>query len=74
MKIIKNDKNVKCAMSGCRRRAEYAVAADKALAGNYIYVCNECMRDMYCEIGKIIVPKSPRSPFGKDAEKRGTRL
>lgn len=70
MKIERTKHKVRCDMPCCKRDAGYALVPQGAMPRNYIYLCEECLSDMYCEIGKIVVPKSPQNVFERDRERR----
>lgn len=54
---------------GCKADAKYEIVLKKSLLGG-VYLCENCMREIYSEIGKILVPKSPENIIKKKAEVR----
>lgn len=54
---------------GCRADAKYEIVLKKSLLGG-MCLCENCMREIYSEIGKILIPKSPENIIKKKAEVR----
>ncbi|MDE7190947.1 MAG: hypothetical protein K2O35_00510 [Clostridia bacterium] len=61
MKVIIQTNKIKCDVGNCRNLAKYSVAPEGVGAGQYINLCEECMRELYGEIGLLIAPKRRRS-------------
>lgn len=58
MEIIDNGNNVRCELGVCKNRATHAVKFERAGIRSRLYMCDKCMRELYGEIGKLVVPKS----------------
>ena len=69
MMLSKNNKKVKCDISGCGNIADFVIEYKKGHRSSGLYVCNDCMRDIYQSIGKQIVPKSPVNIMNIDKKK-----
>ena len=45
--------------------AEYTISINKSKRKTNIYLCKECLSDLYFETSKYIAPKSPRNILNK---------
>lgn len=52
----------KCDFGGCSNKAKYIFSNGNKLRRELCF-CEECLKGMYNEIAKILVPKAIRSPF-----------
>ena len=43
----------------CNMVAEYCIVVEKIKRASKVYLCKDCITDMYFEISKLITPKSP---------------
>lgn len=57
MKVIIQTNKIKCDVGNCRNLAGFSVAPEGVGAGQYINLCDECMKQLYGEIGLLITPK-----------------
>ncbi|MDE6275287.1 MAG: hypothetical protein K2M75_01975 [Clostridia bacterium] len=57
MKVIIQTNKIKCDVGNCRNLANYSVAPEGVGAGQYINLCDKCMRTLYGEIGLLLAPK-----------------
>ena len=62
MEITQVTQKVKCDMWGCAHFADFSLKTKK-LFGSTSHYCKECLSQMYVEIGKVLVPKQPKTPF-----------
>ncbi|MEG2413788.1 MAG: hypothetical protein RSB10_01315 [Clostridia bacterium] len=69
MELIRQNANVKCDVGNCVNKAEFSVVPENVSGRQYINVCEHCMREMYDEFAKQIVPKSPKNFLAKDCRK-----
>ena len=69
MKVIVQTNKIKCDVGNCRNLAKFSVAPEGVGAGQYINLCDECMRTLYGEIGLLLTPKSKSKK--KTKENRG---
>ena len=69
MIVSKNSKKLKCDISGCNMIADYVIEYKKGFRANGLYVCKDCMKNMYESMGKFIVPKSPVNILNLDKKK-----
>ena len=57
MKVIIQKNKIRCDVGNCRNLARVSVTPDGVGAGQYINLCQECMRELYGEIGLLLAPK-----------------
>ena len=58
----------KCDSVGCKEDAKYSVQIKKSLLGGNLCLCENCMRELYASVGKILIPKSPENIIKKKTE------
>lgn len=58
MELEKTNVVMRCDIPGCRNKADYALRAHKVFRVGNLYFCEDCLRDLYSQIGKFLVPKS----------------
>ncbi len=64
--IIKNVvRKVRCDMPNCKNIADFKVEKSGFFRSVGLNLCNCCINELYSEIGKIVVPKSPENIFNK---------
>ena len=61
--IQKSIRKNKCNV--CLQLSEYVVSVKKQKTTARIYLCGECLKEMYFDISKHIVPRSPRNILNK---------
>lgn len=59
---------VKCDASGCNERCEYVIINKRFVFDGSVYLCKQCMNELYSEIGKYFIPKNIK-PIYKKGEK-----
>lgn len=57
MKVIIQTNKIRCDVGNCRNLARFSVAPDGVGTGQYINLCEECMRQLYGEIALALAPK-----------------
>lgn len=65
MKVEDIKNKVRCDMPNCKNMASIKIKKEGFLSFAGLYLCNECMENMYTELAKRIVPKSPVNVFNK---------
>lgn len=73
MEIIDCKQNVKCEIGACKNRATHAVKPDRVGIRGRIYLCDECLSELYSAIGAVVVPKSVETAKKRTAKKDGTK-
>ena len=61
MKVIIQTNKIRCDVGNCRNLASFSVAPDGVGVGQYINLCEECMRQLYGEIGLALTPRRKRT-------------
>lgn len=52
-------------MPSCKNVAAYKFTHKSGDKYNSLNLCDECMRELYGQFGKILIPKSPRNMFNE---------
>ncbi|MDE5655135.1 MAG: hypothetical protein K2I46_05950 [Clostridia bacterium] len=71
MKVIIQTNKIRCDVGNCRNLAGFSVAPDGVGAGQYINLCEKCMRQLYGEIALALTPKrkkAKKTTMGENAE------
>lgn len=58
MLIEKPKVRVKCDASGCNNLCDYVIVNKKFIFDGNVYLCKDCMNELYGEMGRLFVPKS----------------
>ena len=61
MKVIIQTNKIRCDVGNCRNLAKFSVAPDGVGAGQYINLCEDCMRQLYGEIAIALAPKRKKN-------------
>ena len=69
MKVIIQKNKIRCDVGNCRNLAKFSVTPDGVGAGQYINLCEDCMRQLYGEIGVLLAPRRKKSKKTSDGEK-----
>ena len=56
---------VKCDASGCNNPCDYVIVNKKFVFVGSVYLCEDCMKSLYSEIGKFMVPKNVKPIYKK---------
>lgn len=65
IKKLDKSMHIKCDTMGCKNRATYKIVVKKSLMFSGIYLCDECAKNVYTDLGKLFVPKSPTNVLKK---------
>lgn len=65
MIVEKAKTKVKCDASGCNNACDYVIVNKKFVFDGSIYLCKDCMRELYGEIGKFFIPKNLKPIYKK---------
>ena len=71
MKVIIQTNKIRCDVGNCRNLARYSVAPDGVGAGQYINLCEDCMRQLYGEIALALAPKRKKTKKTTTGETEG---
>ena len=69
MVVEKAKQKVKCDASGCDKVCNYVIVNKKFIFDSSVYLCSECLNELYGEIGKYFIPKNLKPIYkrgGKD--------
>lgn len=56
---------VRCDMPNCRKTANIKFEKEGFFRSAGLYLCEECMKEIYAQIGKSLTPKSPNNMLNK---------
>ncbi len=70
MEVTKLNVKARCDMHLCRGPAIYKVAGVKGFGGSGLYLCSNCLTELYEALGRVIVPKSPDNLIKKAVKRR----
>ena len=73
MELLKLNVKARCDMHLCPNLAEYRIAtgSGRRIFGNAgLYLCGDCLKELYKAIGKVVVPKSPDNLIKKAVKRR----
>ena len=66
MVIVEKAKvKIKCDASACSNLCNYVIVNKKFVFDGSIYLCENCMNELYGEIGKYFIPKNVKPIFKK---------
>lgn len=68
MQVRKLGVKTRCEMPTCKNTAAFQFVAENGDSRNSLNLCEDCIRELYGQIGKILTPKSPKNILNK---KRG---
>ncbi len=56
---------IKCSCSGCNNQSSYTIVNKKFVFDGNFYLCEDCLKQLYSMMGKILIPKSPQPIYKK---------
>lgn len=65
MTVEKAKVRVKCDASGCNNLCVYVIVNKKFVFDGSVYLCEDCMKSLYNEIGKFTIPKNVKPLYKK---------
>lgn len=65
MKIEVLTGKIRCDMPNCKNMASIKVIKSGFLRSVGLNLCDECRQDLYNDLGRMIVPKSPENMLNK---------
>lgn len=69
MQVQKLSVKTKCEMPMCKNNAVYQFCADNGDKRNSLNLCEDCVKELYGQIGKLLTPKSPKNMLNKKSLK-----
>ncbi|MBQ7712184.1 MAG: hypothetical protein IJT69_00035 [Clostridia bacterium] len=75
MELTKLSVNARCDMHLCPNLAAYRIRTGKGsvsrfVGGGGLYLCPDCLRELYETVGRELVPKSPDNLIKKAIKRR----
>lgn len=65
MLVEKNKAKVKCDASGCNNISNYTIVNKKFVFDGNVYLCENCLNELYGEIGRYMIPKNVKPMYKK---------
>lgn len=65
MNLVDCKIKIKCDMPNCKNFADVKIENEGFVKSIGLYLCKDCMNELYSTIGKHIVPKSPDNMLNK---------
>lgn len=65
MQVERSRTRVKCDASSCNNLCDYTIVNKRFVFDGNIYLCENCMRELYGEIGKYMIPKNVKPIYKK---------
>lgn len=71
MRIKEVNYKIKCEMPNCKQLASIKIEKSGFLKFSGLYLCKDCLNELYQELAKRIVPKSPDNMLNKKSLSKG---
>jgi len=65
MKLVDVSVKIRCDMPNCKNMSAYKIIKSGFLKNAGLFLCKDCLKDVYATIGEHIVPKSPSNMLNK---------
>ncbi len=65
MNVEKTKHKIRCDGSGCNNCADYTIVNKRFVFDGNVYLCSDCINNLYGEIGKFMVPKNIKPVYKK---------
>ena len=70
MKLEEIKVKIRCDVPNCRSFAEYKLKKDGFLKNAGMFLCKDCLMDIYKTLGVHVVPKSPNNMLNRKISTR----
>ncbi len=58
MKLEKNERKIRCEMGACKSLADYRIRLNRMGLRSCVYMCSDCLKELYSLVGAMLIPKS----------------
>lgn len=65
MMVERAKTKVKCDASGCQNICTYTIVNKRFVFDGSVYLCEDCMKELYGEIGRYFIPKNVKPIYKK---------
>ena len=65
MEVSKIKSRVRCDIGLCKNNAVYVIGGKGVMPNRKLYICEECMKQLYEQFSAVMVPKSPENLIKK---------
>ena len=73
MKLTECSIKIRCEMPNCREMANFKLMKTGFVKNAGLFLCKECVKEMYAAIGECVVPKSPSNMLNKKISTKRTK-
>ena len=73
MKLTDCNIKIRCEMLNCREMANFKLMKTGFVKNAGLFLCKECVKEMYNAIGECVVPKSPSNMLNKKITTKRTK-
>ena len=73
MKLIDCNIKLRCEMPNCREMANFKLMKTGFVKNAGLFLCKDCVKEMYTAIGECVVPKSPNNMLNKKITTKRTK-
>lgn len=65
MNLTEANVKIRCDMPNCKEIAKYKITKTGFIKNAGLFLCKDCVKDLYATLGSYIVPKSPSNMLNK---------
>lgn len=65
MKLLETEIKIRCDMPNCKELAKYKLNKPGFVKNAGLFLCKDCVKEMYMALSEHIVPKSPSNMLNK---------
>lgn len=73
MKLLETEVKIRCDMPNCKEIARYKLNKPGFVKNAGLFLCKDCVKEMYMALSTHIVPKSPSNMLNKKIVKNTKR-
>ncbi|MBE5735898.1 MAG: hypothetical protein E7356_00870 [Clostridiales bacterium] len=73
MRLEETNIKIRCEMPNCKAIATYKIVKDGFLKNAGLFLCKECLTEVYKTLGSHIVPKSPNNMLNRKITTKKTK-
>ena len=65
MKLLDCNIKIRCEIPNCKQFANYRLNKEGFVKNASLFICKDCVKDIYSALGECLVPKSPNNMLNK---------
>jgi len=70
MKLVESNVKIRCEMPNCKDMANFKLMKEGFVKNAGLFLCKNCVMEMYGAIAECVVPKSPNNMLNKKIVKK----